>query len=135
MPSQDLAGLLNVGFSSPIKVPAFGGDQIVNRPKPALSGAEGSIVENIHGTTVIALNYRNGVLNVGDRRATAKFGVMYDKAEKVLPVDDYTLFAISGSFARAMEVVRYLRHSFKYFERAQLQPMSLDGKLSELAKV
>src|SRR5947208_16007005 len=34
-----------------------------------------------------------------------------------------------------MEVVRYLRHSFKYFERSQLQPMSLDGKLSELAKV
>ena len=70
--------------------------------------------------------------NVGDRRATANFAVMYDRAEKVLPIDDYTLMAISGSFARAMEVVRYLRHSFKYFERSQLQPMSLDGKLSEL---
>jgi proteasome beta subunit len=60
---------------------------------------------------------------------------MYDKAEKVLPLDDHTLIAISGSFAKAMEVVRYLRHAFKYYERSQLQPMSLDGKLGELGRV
>jgi len=60
---------------------------------------------------------------------------MYDRAEKVLPIDDFTLLAISGSFARALEVVRYLKTQFKYLERSQLQPMSLDGKLSELAKV
>jgi proteasome beta subunit len=60
---------------------------------------------------------------------------MYDKSEKVLPIDDYTLLAISGSFARAMEAVRYLRTTFKLFERTYLQSMSLDGKLAELAKV
>ncbi|MEP6754473.1 MAG: proteasome subunit alpha [Chthonomonadales bacterium] len=89
----------------------------------------------IHGTTVIAVKYKDGVINVGDRRATANYSIMYDRAEKVLPIDDFTLLAISGSFARAMEVVRFLKHSFKYFERSQLQPMSLDGKLAELAKV
>jgi proteasome beta subunit len=89
----------------------------------------------IHGTTVIAVKYDGGVINVGDRRATANFAIMFDRAEKVLPIDDYTMLAISGSFARAMEVVRYLRTTFKYFERSQLQPMSLEGKLSELAKV
>jgi len=89
----------------------------------------------VHGTTVIAVKYDKGVINVGDRRATANFAVMYDKAEKVLPIDDYTLMAISGSFARAMAVIRYLQTQFKYFERSQLQPMSLDGKLSEVAKV
>lgn len=89
----------------------------------------------VHGTTVIAVKYDGGVINVGDRRATANFAVMYDRAEKVLAIDDFTLLAISGSFARAMDVVRFLRHSFKLFERSQLQPMSLDGKLSELARV
>lgn len=88
-----------------------------------------------HGTTVIAVKFDKGVINVGDRRATANFAVMYDKAEKVLPIDDYTLLAISGSFARAMEVIRYLRTSFKLFERTYLQAMSLEGKLAELAKV
>jgi proteasome beta subunit len=95
----------------------------------------GTGVVDTHGTTVIAVKFDRGVINVGDRRATANFAVMYDKAEKVLPIDDYTLLAISGSFARAMEVVRYLRTTFKLFERTYLQPMSLDGKLAELAKI
>ena len=95
----------------------------------------GTGVVDTHGTTVIAVKYDKGVINVGDRRATANFAVMFDKSEKVLPIDDYTLLAISGSFARAMEAVRYLRTTFKLFERTYLQTMSLDGKLAELAKV
>jgi proteasome beta subunit len=91
-------------------------------------------VVDTHGTTVIAVKYRDGVLNVGDRRATAAMSVMYDQAEKVVPLDDYTLIAISGSFARAMEIIRYLKHSFKYYARTQLQEMSLDGKVSEVSR-
>ncbi|HEY3331593.1 MAG TPA: hypothetical protein VGK19_16300 [Capsulimonadaceae bacterium] len=88
-----------------------------------------------HSTTVIAVKYKDGLINVADRRATAGYTVMYDQAEKVLALDDHTLISISGSFAKSIEVVRYLRHSFKYFERSQLQPMSLDGKLMELSRV
>jgi len=88
-----------------------------------------------HGTTVIAVKYKDGLINVADRRATAGYTVMYDQAEKVLALDDYTLISISGSFAKSVEVVRYLRHTFKYFERSQLQPMSLEGKLMELQRV
>lgn len=102
--------------------------------RPNDSHAAPGVVDT-HGTTVIAVKFDKGVINVGDRRATANFAVMYDKAEKVLPIDDYTLLAISGSFARAMEVIRYLRTSFKLFERTYLQAMSLEGKLAELAKV
>ncbi len=87
-----------------------------------------------HGTTVIAVKYSDGVLNVADRRATAGMGVMYDRAEKILPLDDHTLVAISGSFAKAIEIARYLRHAFKYYSRSQLQPMSLEGKLAEMTR-
>ena len=100
-----------------------------SRPSDGLASAD------IHGTTVIAVKYRDGVLTVGDRRATGGFAIMYDKAEKVLPLDDYTLMAISGSFSRAMEFARYLRHAFKYYERSQLQAMSLDGKLNEIGRL
>jgi len=96
---------------------------------------DGLAGDPIHGTTVIAVKYKDGVINVGDRRATGGFAIMYDKAEKILSLDDYTLMAISGSFSKAMEIVKYLRHAFKYYERSQLQPMSLDGKLGELRKV
>lgn len=88
----------------------------------------------VHGTTVIALKFRGGVLNVGDRRATAANAVMYDRADKIIPLDDHTLIAVAGAYGRAMEVVRYLRHAFKYYARSQLQPMSLDGKLQEVSR-
>jgi proteasome beta subunit len=93
-----------------------------------------SAVQDTHGTTVIAVKYREGVLNLGDRRATANMAIMFDRAEKVIALDDYTLIAISGSFARAMEIVRYLKHAFKYYSRTQLQEMSLDGKVSEVSR-
>jgi proteasome beta subunit len=109
------------------------GDRLA-MPVPISSGP-GSRDIDTHGTTVIAVKYKDGVINVADRRATAGYTVMYDQAEKVLPLDDHTLISISGSFAKSIEVVRYLRHTFKYFERSQLQPMSLDGKLMELQRV
>ncbi len=124
----------------PITRPAgyVAGTNGVARPYDSPAGpgvGVGTGVVDTHGTTVIAVKFKDGVINVGDRRATANFAIMYDKSEKVLPIDDYTLLAISGSFASAMEAVRYLKTSFKLFERTYLQQMSLDGKLAELAKV
>ena len=110
--------------------PAEGG-RVIDAPVSHTAG--GSSLDT-HGTTVIAVKYRDGVLNVGDRRATAANAVVFDRAEKVLPLDDYTLIAISGSFARALEIVRYLKHSFKYYARRELQEMSLDGKVSEVSR-
>jgi proteasome beta subunit len=115
----------------------FDGTPGIGLPSPvdvrAQAGA--SALVDTHSTTVIAVKYKDGLINVADRRATAGYSVMYDQAEKVLALDDHTLISISGSFAKSIEVVRYLRHSFKYFERSQLQPMSLDGKLMELSRV
>jgi proteasome beta subunit len=126
-------------FASLLQSPSTPAATAVNvYPAPqtnAVSPGDGLASGIIHGTTVIAVKYKDGVITVGDRRATGGFAIMYDKAEKVLPLDDYTLISISGSFSKAMEIVRYLRHAFRYFERSQLQPMSLDGKLSELGKV
>jgi proteasome beta subunit len=112
------------------------GDEAVPRPRPLVdeNGHSGKDVDT-HGTTVIAVKYKDGVINIADRRATAGNTVMYDQAEKVMALDDHTLISISGSFAKSVEVVRYLRHAFKYYERSQLQPMSLDGKLQELSRV
>lgn len=87
-----------------------------------------------HGTTVLAVRFDGGVLMLADRRATAGTLIMYDHAEKVLSLDDATLIAISGSFARSVEIARYLKHSFKYYRRTTLSEMSLDGKLMEISR-
>jgi len=90
--------------------------------------------EEMHGTTVLALRYNGGVLLLADRRATAGNLIMFDQADKVIPLDDSTVVAISGAFARSVEVCRYLKHSFKYYRRSVLQEMSLEGKLTEISR-
>lgn len=91
-------------------------------------------VEETHGTTVLALKYKGGVLTFADRRATMGNLIMVDDAEKVFALDDQTVIAISGSFARSIEICRLLKHSFKYYRRMHLQEMSLDGKLQEITR-
>ncbi len=88
-----------------------------------------------HGTTVLALRCKEGVLTLADRRATMGNLIMFDHADKIVPLDDFTVVAISGSFARSIEVCRYLRHSFKYYSRMHLNEMSLEGKLQEISRV
>ncbi len=88
----------------------------------------------VHGTTVLSLKFKGGVLTLADRRATAGNLIMYDQAEKIFPLDDGTVVAISGAFARSVEVCRFLKHSFKYYKRSTLHEMSVEGKLAEISK-
>ena len=92
-------------------------------------------IEIAHSTTVVAVLYRDGVMIAGDRRATAGTSVIYDRAEKVLQIDRYSVLAISGSPAIAYEMARVLEHSFQYFRRSQLQELSLEGKLRMLSRL
>jgi proteasome beta subunit len=94
----------------------------------------GAYPEEVHGTTVLSLKFDGGVLTLADRRATAGNLIMYDQADKVFPLDDYTVVAISGAFARSVEICRFLKHSFKYYRRSVLHPMSVEGKLADISR-
>lgn len=90
-------------------------------------------VEIASGTTVFAMKYRDGVMVAGDRRATAGNVVMYDRTDKVLELDRFSVLAIAGVPATAFEMARILEHSFKYYRRSQLQDLSFEGKLRALS--
>lgn len=91
-------------------------------------------IQEAHGTTVLALRHDTGVVLIADRRATMGNLIMYEQAEKIVPLDDTTVVAVSGSFARSLEVCRYLRHAFKYYERMNLVKISAEGKLAEISR-
>ena len=97
---------------------------------PAATG-----LETVEGTTILAVRYCNGVLVAGDRRATMGNTVVYDRADKVLCVDDGSVLALSGSPANAYEITRMLEISLQHYRRSQLQEMSLDGKLRTLSRL
>lgn len=101
---------------------------------PAVSDAKGG-QEIVTATTILAMKYQDGVLVAGDRRATAGNMVMYDRTDKVLEIDRYSVMAIAGVPATAYEMVRVLEHSFKYYRRSQLQDLSFEGKLRAVSKL
>lgn len=86
-------------------------------------------------TTILAFKFADGVLVAGDRRATSGNTVVYDRADKVLEIDRYSIMAIAGVPATAWEMARVLEHSFQFFRRTQLQEMSIDGKVRALSKL
>ena len=90
--------------------------------------------QETHGTTVLALRFDKGVVMLADRRATMGNLIMYEHAEKIVTLDQRTVVAISGAFARSVEVCRYLKHAFKFYERRNLHEISAEGKLMEISK-
>jgi len=87
------------------------------------------------GTTVLAFHFKGGAIVAGDRRATAGNSIMYDRCDKVIAIDDYSLMAIAGVPATAFEMARILSHNFEYYRRSQLQPLSTEGKIRALSKL
>ncbi len=87
------------------------------------------------GTTVLAFHFEGGVIVAGDRRATAGNSIMYERCDKVIPIDDYSLMAIAGVPATAFEMARILTHNFEYYRRSQMQLMSVEGKIRALSRL
>jgi proteasome beta subunit len=94
-----------------------------------------SSATNMQATTVLSFPYKDGVLIAGDRRATAGNIIMYDRADKVIELDQDTIIAIAGSPAVAFEMARTLQTSFQYYRRSQLQALSMSAKVRALGKL
>ncbi|MFI7404216.1 proteasome subunit beta [Streptomyces sp. NPDC049541] len=86
-----------------------------------------------HGTTVLALAYRDGVLIAGDRRATMGNLIAQRDLEKVHPADDYTAVAFAGSVGLALDMVKLYQVELTHFEKIEGIPMTLNGKARRLA--
>ncbi len=106
-------------------------------PVPALNslGAPAGKAATLEATTVFAFHCADGVLVVGDHRATAGNVVFSDKTEKILELDAHSLMAIAGSPAVAFEMARTLQTTFEFYRRSQLQPMSIAAKLRALSRL
>ncbi|MFI5683232.1 proteasome subunit beta [Streptomyces sp. NPDC051636] len=86
-----------------------------------------------HGTTVLALAYRDGVLIAGDRRATMGNLIAGRDLEKVHPADDHTAVAFAGTVGLALDMVKLYQVELTHFEKIEGIPMTLDAKAARLA--
>jgi proteasome beta subunit len=93
----------------------------------------GTVVEAPHGTTIVALTFRDGVVVAGDRRATMGNLIAHREMDKVFAADDYSVVGIAGTAGVAVEMVRLLQVELEHYEKIEGTLLSLEGKANRLA--
>jgi proteasome beta subunit len=105
------------------------------RPEATLPPPAAGLPEVAHGTTVLGLRFRGGVVVAGDRRATEGYAIADDDMEKVFEADDYSAIAIAGAAGQAIEVVRLFQLELEHYEKITGDRLSLEGKANRLAQM
>jgi proteasome beta subunit len=109
-------------------VPGLGG------PLPATpQGAGQSVPDLPHGTTIVAMDFADGVIMAGDRRSTAGNLIAQRDIEKVFRSDDFSCVGIAGVAGIGLELVRLFQLELEHYEKLEGRTLSLDGKANRLA--
>jgi len=127
------ASYFTVGSSSFTEFLAGAAPELLPGARRGGDGMPGRAVETPHGTTIVALTFRGGVLIAGDRRATMGNLIAQRDMEKVFVVDDYSAVGIAGSAGVAVEMVRLFAVELSHYEKIEGVPLTLDGKVNKLA--
>ncbi|OQS16003.1 proteasome subunit beta [Nocardia donostiensis] len=88
-----------------------------------------------HGTTIVAVTYRGGVLIAGDRRSTQGNLLASRDVEKVYITDTYSAAGIAGTAGMAIEMVRLFAVELEYYEKIEGVSLTFDGKANKLSKM
>src|SRR5262245_40274335 len=88
-----------------------------------------------HGTTVLALRYRDGVVMAGDRQASEGYQVASRRIEKIFKSDDLSRVGIAGAAGPAMEMARLFQTELEHYEKVEGENLSLDGKANKLGQM
>ena len=89
----------------------------------------------VHATTIVAIRYADGVVMVGDRRATAGSTIAHRHMDKVYPADRHSGVAIAGAAGQAMELVKLFQLQLEHYEKVEGSALSLEGKANQLAQM
>lgn len=86
-----------------------------------------------HGTTIVAINYADGVVMAADRRSTMGAAIAGRDVQKVHPADRHSGIAISGSTGTGMEMIRLFQLNLEHYEKVEGKALSMEGKSNQLS--
>lgn len=89
----------------------------------------------VHGTTIVALLFADGVVIAGDRRATSGNMIAQRDIEKVFITDTYSAAGIAGAAGIGVEMVRLFTVELEHYEKIEGVPLSFDGKANRLGNM
>lgn len=99
-----------------------------------VSGGAGELAKGLpHGTTIVALTYRGGVILAGDRRATQGNYIANRDIDKVHITDSYSATGIAGTAAIAVEFARLYAVELEHYEKLEGVPLTFNGKANRLS--
>lgn len=98
-------------------------------------GQSGDVSHIPHGTTIVAVQFQDGVVMAGDRRATIGSMIANREVEKVFPSDDSSVIGIAGTAGLALELVRLFQLELEHYEKIEGAQLSLDGKANRLGSM
>ncbi len=88
-----------------------------------------------HGTTVLSVRYRDGVIMAGDRQATAGFQEASRRIEKIFKADELSGIGIAGVAGPATEMAKLFQTELEHYEKVEGENLSLDGKANRLSQM
>ncbi|MFI6866220.1 proteasome subunit beta [Nocardia sp. NPDC050406] len=106
-------------------------------PGNTFGGARRTSKEDIapHGTTIVAVSYRGGVLLAGDRRGTMGNLLASRDMEKVFITDFYSAAGFAGTVGVAVEMIRLFAVELQHYEKLEGISLTFDGKANKLSKM
>src|SRR5262247_4652590 len=112
--------------------------ELLRRQSPHLlpgAGPAPAATEVPHGTTVLAVGYRDGVIMAGDRQATAGYQVASRRIEKIFKADDHSGVGIAGAAGPAVEMAKLFQTELEHYEKVEGDALSLEGKANKLGQM
>jgi len=104
-------------------------------PRLTAAATPGSPPALPHGTTVLALRYRDGVMMAGDRQATEGLQVAHRRIEKIYKADDMSAIGIAGVAGPSIEMAHLFQTELEHYEKVEGEGLSLEGKANRLAQM
>ena len=102
-------------------------------PSPGPAGEASLLIP--HGTTVLSLRYRDGVVMAGDRQATAGYQIASRRIDKIFKCDELSGIGIAGAAGPAMEMAKLFQTELEHYEKVEGDNLSLEGKANKLGQM
>ena len=114
---------------------ASGNESAVGRSAGSAATGVPAGLDAPHGTTIVALVCRDGVVMAGDRRATMGNIIAQRDVQKVFETDAFSVVGIAGTAGLAVELVHLFQVELEHYEKIEGTPLSLEGKANRLSSL
>jgi len=101
-----------------------------------IEGAEPKIGNRVlHGTTTVAIKFKDGVVLAADKRATAGYYIAHKKVKKIAKIDDRAALTIAGLVADAQMLADMVRAEVEYYKLSANKDLMIRSMASILSNI